>query len=257
MSGYAHPAFDPYRALLSRLQSDAGLPALNGLAALLGVRHAHSGKPLRFASLSGACPAAQYEQGIAASGIVPTREGNLHDFLNALVWLRFPRLKSMLNLRHCQMLALQPAEERQRGRLRDRLTLLDESGMLVASSDPALLDLLRAKQWTRLFWEARVEAVRQMRFVVVGHGLLEKCLAPFPGMTAKCLFLDTQETAPAMLDSLAASALQAAETLELPPLPVQGVPGWDDNESLAYYQDEGIFRPARLRSPPAETGRSG
>lgn len=245
MSGYAHPAFDPYRGLLSRLQPDTGLQALNDLAARLDVRHAHSGKALRFASLSGSCPAAQYEQGIAASGIVPTREGNLHDFLNALVWLRFPLLKSMLNLRHCQMLALQPAEEKQRGRLRDQLTLLDESGMLVASSDPALLGLLRKKQWTRLFWEARTEVVQHMCFIVVGHGLLEKCLAPFPGMTAKCLFLHTQETTSGGLDSLAASALHAAKTLELPPLPVQGVPGWDDNASLAYYQNTEIFRPAR------------
>lgn len=248
MSAYGHPAFAPYLDLLACLQGRQDLDTLNAAAQALGVHHAHSGAALRFMA-SASMPAAQYEQSIAASGRVPTREDNLHDFLNALVWLRFPQLKSALNLRHCQTLENQPLERRQRGCLRDQLTLLDESGMLVISADARLLDLLREKKWTALFWEARNEVIQHMRFIVIGHGLLEKCLTPFPGMTAKCLFLNTTETELDAIDRLAAAAVRGAQMLQLPPLPVQGVPGWDGGQSRAYYENTAIFRPARAASP--------
>ena len=240
----SHPVFAPYRDLLAELDGEAGPEALNDLAAHLNIRHANHATPLRFAGYTSPS-AADYEKGIAASGTVPTRENNLHDFLNALVWLRFPQLKSALNLRHCQALALQAGEHKQRGRLRDQLTLLDESGMLVISSEPELLELLRGKRWVELFWNRREEVTQDMHFLVVGHGLLEKCLAPFPGMTAKCLCLHTPETSLDAIDGLAAMSIRNAETLELPPLPVQGVPGWDDNGNQAYYENTEVFRPVR------------
>ncbi len=249
MSGFAHPAFEPYRDLLARLAGSMDLQALNEIAEQTGIRHAGTGKALRFDRLTEAPSAAQYEQSIAASGKVPTRENNLHDFLNALVWLRFPQIKSALNQRHCEMLEQQPGERKQRGRLRDRLTLLDESGALVICDAPPLLALLREKKWVELFWDARQEAARHMRFIVVGHGLLENCLAPFPGMTAKCLCLPAPATRLDAVDELAASAIRDAETFELPPLPVQGIPGWDNNESADYYRNTAVFRPAR--TPPA------
>jgi hypothetical protein len=247
---FSHPAFAPYRELLADLGGEASLEALDNLASRLNRRHASHAASLRFAA-SHSSSAADYEKTIAASGIVPSRENNLHDFLNALVWLRFPQLKSALNLRHCQALEQQPGEHKLRGRLRDQLTLLDESGMLVISARPDLLELLREKKWIELFWDQRAEVARHMHFIVVGHGLLEKCLAPFPGMTAKCLFLHTPETGLDAIDSFAAMTLRDAESLELPPLPVQGVPGWDKNETRAYYQNTEVFRPARTPYPAA------
>lgn len=238
---FSHPAFSPYRDLLSTVHGLAGIDVLNSLAAELNVRHRNH--PLHFAASRKPLSAAEYEMGIADSGIVPTRENNPHDFLNALVWLRFQNLKSALNLRHCLSLAQQPNEHKQRGKLRDQLTLLDESGLLAVSSRQELLELLRGKRWVELFWEARTDVIQHMQFIVVGHGLLEKCMAPFPGMTAKCLFLHTQENSLEMIDELAAQAVHDAETIELPPLPIQGIPGWDDNENKAYYQNTSIFRP--------------
>jgi hypothetical protein len=240
---FSHPAFAPYRDLLDALDGNTGLDALNAMAAELNL--SHGSKALRFTAAGGPLSAAGYETGIAASGLVPTREGNWHDFMNALVWLRFPNLKSVLNLRHCQTLEQQPGERKQRGRLRDQLTLLDESGLLAISSRADLLELLREKRWLELFWEARADVIQHMRFLVVGHGLLEKCLAPFPGMTAKCLLVHTQENSLDALDELAAAKIRDAKNLELPPLPVQGVPGWDENENKAYYENTNIFRPAR------------
>lgn len=244
---FSHPAFAPYRELLTALDGETGLDALNALAVELNIHHGNNA--LRFAAASGPLSAAEYEAGIAASGLVPTREDTLHDFLNALVWLRFPRLKSALNLRHCQTLEQQPGERKQRGRLRDQLTLLDESGLLAVSPRPDFLELLRGKRWLELFWEARKDVIQHMRFIIVGHGLLEKCMAPFPGMTAKCLLVHTQEGSLDALDKLAAETMRDAETLELPPLPVQGIPGWDNNENKAYYQNTVIFRPPRTPLP--------
>lgn len=240
---FSHPAFAPYRDLLSVLGINDCLDAFNALAAELNIKHGNN--RLRFAASSRPLSAADYETGIASSGIVPTREHNMHDFLNALVWLRFPKLKSALNLRHCQALEQRPDEHRHRGKLRDQLTLLDESGLLVTSSKPDLLELLRGKCWVELFWNKRPDVMQNMQFIVVGHGLLEKCLAPFPGMTAKCLFLHTHERKPELLDEISAAIVRDADNLDLPPLPIQGIPGWDSNENKAYYQDTKIFRPAR------------
>jgi hypothetical protein len=245
LKAYAHPAFAPYRELIGRTQGDDSLALLNAVAAQSGIFHTHNGKPLRFSAEPKPASAAEYEQSIAATGCIPTRENNLHDYLNALVWLRFTRLKSAINLRHCQTLAQHPSEQKLRGKLRDRLTLLDESGVLVASPRQELLDLLRGKRWTDLFWSARQEVIQDMRFMVVGHGLLEKCLMPFPGMTGKCLLLHTAAKADVELDELAAASLEHADVLELPPLPVQGIPGWSENDSRETYLDTAVFRPPR------------
>lgn len=245
----SHPAFAPYRNLIDSLDGEISIEKLNELAGSLRLEHGNA--PLRFAASNIPLSAAEYEQGIAESGTVPTRESNVHDFLNALVWLRFPELKSALNLRHCRELSSQPDEQKQRGKLRDQLTLLDESGLLVVSSKPALLELLRNKCWPELFWEARADVCRHMHFFVVGHGLLEKCLAPFQGMTAKCLFLHTNEKRPEKIDKLAAELVKQAKYLELPPLPVQGIPGWDENNDRNYYLNTSIFRPSRIPTQSA------
>lgn len=216
------------------------MASLNTLAERLGLRH-DNGNPIHFESGDMPGHAAEYEQRIFRSGRIPTRENNPHDFLNALVWLRFPKLKSALNIRHCKMLE-HPDERKQRGKVRDQLTLLDESGVLVASPMQDMLNLLQEKRWVELFWQAREEVAAHMTFIVVGHGLLEKCMQPFASMTGKCLLMETRETLPEKLDSLAAGEIEHASMLTLPPLPVLGIPGWDDNNNIRYYQNTQVFR---------------
>lgn len=238
---FSHPAFSPYRDLIDQLDPASSIASINTLAEKLGLQH-DNGNPLHFESGDMPGHAAEYEQCIFRNGRIPTRENNLHDLLNALVWLRFPRLKSALNLRHCQMLE-HPLERRQRGRLRDQLTLLDESGVLVASPRLDLLNLLQEKRWVDLFWHARDDVMKHMTFIIVGHGLLDKCIKPFASMTGKCLLMETGETLPEKLDLLAAGMAGNSPMLTLPPLPVLGIPGWDNNDSIRYYQNDSIFRP--------------
>lgn len=247
----SHAAFLPYRDLLDRIDLSSPIDGLNRLAGELSLRH-DNGKLLRFETGIMPSNAADYEMSIAHHGWIPTRKNNQHDLLNALVWLRFPRLKSALNSRHCRMLE-NPEERRRRGSVRDQLTLLDESGILVSSAMPALFDLLEEKRWEDLFLRARDEVLRHMTFIVVGHGLLEKCVVPFASMTGKCLFIKTGDRLPESLDKLAASLVQNLPSLTLPPLPIQGIPGWDENELPAYYQNIDIFRPNRHCVPEAQT----
>lgn len=241
----SHPAFEPYRELIDTLQLARGIPpveAFNAMAAQRGIRQSR-GLPLRFVVPAGRLAARDYERSILESGAVPTRAGNIHDALNALVWLRFPHFKSALNAAHGEAIATEHTAER--GRRRDALTVLDESGVWVTSRGPALPALLRAHAWQTLFVETRTDVERNMRFVVVGHALLEKALDPYPEMTGKCLLLDT---ASLDVEADAINALAAIDTPRLlPPLPIQGIPGWDPaNADPAYYGNTAIFRPPRM-----------
>jgi hypothetical protein len=249
---FDHPAFAPYRELIDALDLARGIPAssqdmlgaLNALAAARGTTQAR-GLPLRFFAPGGRLSARDYETHILQTGEVPTRADTWHDVLNALVWLRFPRFKSALNAAHGK--AIERETDTRRGRRRDALTVLDESGVWVISRDPALPDLLASRAWTQLFWDRRDEVVAAMRFVVVGHALLEKALAPYPAMTGKCLVLVLQSQDIDAADAAAVTALEAIETpRQLAPLPVQGIPGWDAaNAHAAYYANQEVFRPPR------------
>ncbi|HEX7971572.1 MAG TPA: DUF3025 domain-containing protein [Thiobacillus sp.] len=242
-----HPAFAPYRSLIETLDLAHGLPhlaALNMLAATRGTTQAR-GLPLRFVIPDGRLSARDYEMHILHTGQVPTRADTWHDVLNALVWLRFPRFKAALNAAHGEAIAVET--ETARGRRRDALTVLDESGVWVLSRDPALTELLAHRAWHALFWEARSRVETDMCFVVVGHALLEKTLAPYPSITGKCLPLMSDSLDLDAADTQAARALDAIATpRQLAPLPTQGIPGWDAaNAHAAYYANPAIFRPAR------------
>jgi hypothetical protein len=243
---FTHPAFQPYRELIAALelaQSPCSLDTLNALAGNLGVQQAR-GLPLRFVAPEGRLSARAYETHILQTGEVPTRTDTWHDLLNALVWLRFPRFKAALNAAHGE--AIPQETDTTRGRRRDALTVLDESGVWVLSRDPDLPDLLTGHAWQTLFWHRREAVQSDMQFVVVGHALLEKMLAPYPAITGKCLMLTTASLYAGETEFLAVHALDALTSpRELAPLPVQGIPGWDAANALAaYYANTDIFRPA-------------
>jgi hypothetical protein len=239
-----HPAFDPYRTLIESLDLEQGFATVEALSAAadrLGIVNAQ-GKPLRFVTPDSRLSARDYETGILLSGCVPTRADNIHDLMNALVWLRFPRFKAALNQHHVAAIAAEPGT--QRGRRRDALTVLDESGIWVASLTADLCSALRGREWEVLFWNRRDEVESCMHFVVVGHALLEKVLTPYRSITGKCLLLEPANLGLDAAENGAVAALAALDSpRQLPPLPLLGIPGWDDNASAAYYRNTEIFRP--------------
>lgn len=199
-----------------------------------------------------------YERRIRDSGEVETRPGNWHDYFNALVWLSFPRAKLALSAGHAQ--AMEKSADLQRGAQRDALTHFDECGIVVLSTRPELLDLLRNFQWKALFAERRADVVRAMRFFVFGHATYEQLLKPFRGLTAKAVLHRVDETwleKPFAEQIVAVDALLAADLSsgrygrprDFQPLPVLGIPGvTPDSDDPAYYDDTWQFRPGRRRA---------
>ena len=198
-------------------------------------------------------PGEAYERFIFDTGSVPTRD-NLHDFFNGLVWLYFPQSKRRLN-------ALQAAEIGRhgvgatRGALRDALTLFDENGA-VLEAPQEIWDALVARDWPRLFVMERARW-QEARLLVFGHALMEKLVLPRKPATAHVLMAPSgdgsigRSIAPA--DEAIAAALDAAHLATKPfvPLPILGVPGWwPANDDPAFYDDSGVFRPARLQNLP-------
>ena len=201
----------------------------------------------------------QHEARTFLAGELQMRERNWHDFFNLLAWLAFPRGKAALNARHYAALEGQRAAGApNRGPVQDALTLFDEGGVVVASSDDRLLALLREWRWKELFWSERPRLIARMRFHVFGHALYEKALCPFKGITGRGIVLKTdQELLEALLpEQLAGLDTRIAAyfadpgnlraTRELAVVPVLGVPGWCvDNQREAYYEDTDYFRPGR------------
>lgn len=257
---FAHPIYDPMRGALAPLAREADWPdhaRLNALALELGrTPRAPGGQPIRFVPPKP--KGTDYEIRVHASGEVATRARNWHDLFNALAWLTFPRTKARLNAIHASEI---PLRKGHRGPTRDLLTIFDEGGALVACSDPLLIELIRAFRWQTLFWTERRRLLAGMRIVVFGHAVLEKALAPWPGITCKALLVPVEEALLRAADEALAEVLDAAAAAwfdacarvssprDLAPLPVFGYPGWSEGGGRPeFYADARIFRP-RPRAP--------
>ena len=256
--------FAPLHPVIAQLGT-ADFPSLTECNVLLDAHQpsvtVQCGLPLRFvAQQYGKLPfEAQYEPRCYLKGEVPTREHNWHNLLNALVWLTFPKAKAAINARHYQALLASSVEtSSQRGAVRDMGTLFDESGVIVVCAEAELAALLRDFQWKELFWQRRAQVQVQMGFYLFGHGLYEKALQPYIGLTGQGLLLPVEQAfftwSPtqqlAHLDSLLADYLNSPQhcrsTRELTPVPLLGVPGWEaDNERADYYDNSDYFRAGR------------
>ncbi len=229
---------------------------LNHQAHQLALRN-HRGLPLQFIPQEGLPDGVAYEAHISASGCVPTRE-NLHDFFNALVWLRFPLIKRQLNALQAAQIA-QLGIGKSRGPARDAATIFDENAALLVVADDvrgdSLTEALRQHDWQQAFITQREAFGHCAEVWSFGHALMEKLVAPYKAITAhswvvrvspefftadadeKCRWLDSQVAAQLEQHSLT--------TADYTPLPVLGIPGWWPEQDLAFYQDTQVFRPAR------------
>src|SRR5882724_2053425 len=187
--------FAPLRPVGARLPQigwpDAGL--INSLADDAGRVVNAQGLRVRFVAQAPKSKdfAGGFDQRAFLKGEVQMRPLDWHDLFNALVWMSFPTTKAVINARHYESLSGVKAGNRPPAR--DALTLFDEDGVAVLSSDAALLELVREFRWKELFWKRREEVRQRMRFFLFGHALYQKALDPFVGMTGKAVLLNVPE----------------------------------------------------------------
>jgi len=243
------PTLAAYQSLLDRLPQ----PVLTA-----------SGKPLRVvaqASEKSADWRQGYEPRIYLQGELQTRLESWHDAFNLLTWVTFPLAKAALNARQYALLearAAVGAPAGPRSPNQDTLTQLDESGVIVLCSDPALSKRMINFQWKPLFWENRSAVQAKMHCYLFGHGLMERALTPYRGLTGKGVILPVAQDLLAQplalqlahVDQMLAQRItdtgEFLRPLDLAPLPLLGFPGFTpDNEHAEYYDDQRYFRPGR------------
>lgn len=255
--------FDSIHEPLTRLIEDTEWPDIARLNTLAAGINNFRGRKIRFVASGDASNTAHYETRIAEAGEIATRD-IWHDFFNAMCWLAFPEAKSAISEMHSRFLTARGENQAsERSTPRDVLTLFDEGGIIVTSSDQSLLDLVRRFEWRALFVERRADVRARMRFHLFGHSMLEKALDPYVGATAKAVLLLVDD---AFLESNHAMQMRHADqraaawlldennlssSKNFSPLPWLGVPGWwQQNESPTFYDNTHYFRRGRMRVRP-------
>lgn len=212
----------------------------------------------RFETSSATMKALEYERCVGA-GSIPTRD-QYHDLFNGLVWLAYPAAKSHINHLHVQegRASAHPLGTN-RSRLRDAITLFDESGLILLTSNPEVALALERHDWIFLFVTLRQEWGVHILPFCFGHGLLDALRKPHKALCAKVKVVQvdaeslkafrevddpTLFSASFTLDQVFLSVIHGlGSPRDFNPLPVMGIPGWFDvNESVCFYEDETVFR---------------
>lgn len=222
-----------------------------------------AGKPIKIVrqEANPGCFEEHYAPRIYFTGEIQTRTENWHDFFQFLTWFIFPKTKAVINAIHipaAKQRLCGEAEPGRRSAIENMLSLFDEGGAVVVSSDKSLLQLIRDFRWKTLLWERRNELAAKLQCITFGHALYEKALTPYVGMTANCILLPVDDDffakemteQLAWLDAQLAQMFATGKTLtqpkDLTPLPILGLPGLDpDNQQETYYDNVEYFRPAR------------
>jgi hypothetical protein len=208
-------------------------------------------------------PDESYEARIYLKGEIQTRSRNWHDFFQVLIWCTYSQTKRLINKMHYLALAERASNKKssRRSNIENTLTLFDECGAVVVSSNPELLELIKEFKWSELFLHRRDCFESEIKCFIFGHALYEKCLTPYIGMTAHslCLTVDksffplNDKEQKKQVDDLASGFFNEHDHLTprvLDPLPVLGIPGWDSrNNDPDFYLNKEYFREKRRLSP--------
>ena len=265
------PMFEPLRPWLESLRDCADWPGLDDLQRLLDeleqplrTRHgvalrvvAQDGRPEHFEQ--------HYAPRIFYGGEIQTRRRNWHDFFQLLSWLVFPRAKAAINAIHVPYARARLDGAGERGRrtpIENMLSLFDEGGAVLLSSDQSLLQRVRDFDWKTLFWERRDELDGSFECIVFGHAMYEKGLKPYLGMTANSILLEVDadyfrlplDQRLEQVDHRLAETFERGDVYtgprDLNPFPILGLPGWDPANAVEnYYDNRDYFRPGRGRRP--------
>lgn len=245
----------------------------------------HQAHNLKFGAQDALPEGEAYERFIAATGNIPTRN-NLHDLFNGSIWLTFPKTKALLNYHHIGEIAKQGIGE-SRGRVRDTITVFDENGAILVTSQPSIGEALIDFNWqaclvsSRDKWDDLAQQPQQPQQLqrsqqqkpnaqaavyIFGHALLEQLLQPRKALCAHSVVINV--TAEFFTLALAARiryldiklaehmhALLSQENVtprQLAPLPILGIPHfWPANSDPSFYDDNYVFRSGRHRQVKA------
>ena len=242
------PELEDYQAILAELPK----PILTQSGKTLKIVQ-QDGKPGHFQD--------HYAPRIYLSGEIQTRTENWHDFFQYLTWFMFPKTKAVINATHVPAAQLRIEQSTDLGRrspIENMLSLFDEGGAVILSSDSSMLQLIRDFKWKELFWQRREDISSKLKLVTFGHALYEKGLSPYVGMTANCILFHVDEAVlqqsnqqqldwiDAELSKLFVEGEPYKKPKDLSPFPLLGLPGWDkENEIESYYDNVDYFRPGR------------
>ncbi|WP_352288298.1 DUF3025 domain-containing protein [Psychrobacter sp. GW64-MNA-CIBAN-0177] len=230
-------------------------PALNNQA-----------QTLQFVSQNALPEGEAYERFIATTGNIPTRD-NLHDLFNGSIWLTFPKTKALLNYYHMAEIAQQGIGA-SRGRVRDTITVFDENGAVLVTSEPRIGEALINFDWQasliepRAQWDNPQQLNSQSRAAVYvfGHALLEQLIKPRKPLCAHSIVILVPQDFFALplsarmvyLDGKIAQYMDKllsqdnVTPRQLAPLPILGVPHfWAENADMSFYEDNYVFRHGR------------
>jgi Protein of unknown function (DUF3025) len=166
----------PIAAALARFGARDGVPRVaqidKELSSSAGVRFVPAPpRPRRRVTLD---RSRLYDARITQSREVPTREGSLHDFMNALVWASFPRAKMALHVRQHALIDGRIEGSRlpeHRTPEQDMLAMVDEGGIAVLTAEVSAVEA--ATQARDAGALARLVAAGRARPAVFGHALFE------------------------------------------------------------------------------------
>lgn len=157
-------------------------------------------------------PAESYDGSIALSGRVPTREGSLHDVMNAAAWAAFPESKRAIHARQFRALSHEVREGAtqlpgKRSRLRDRLSMLDEGGILVTGSEAVerALRIADREALVGLRLQGRLEAQ------VLGHAVTEHVIRTPDDEVRGCAVWLSLDASVTSIDAALASIVNTLE----------------------------------------------
>jgi len=266
------PLFEPVRGLVEELavKHPDAWPGLDDYQRLLdhttGGLHSRHGPPIHFVDQDKRAQGFEngYEPRIYLRGEIQTRRQNWHDFFQLLIWCQFPQSKSLLNALHYHAargrLTANPVLHN-RSPLENAITLFDECGVIIVSSNPLLLQLIRNMQWQELFWQHREILDSSLHCIVFGHALYEKALRPYPGLTGNAILIETDASFHQLgqrqqwhwLDCHISQVIESGSnnisTRCFYPFPVLGMPGWDSNNRHPdYYANSDYFRSSRRKA---------
>lgn len=186
---------------------------------------------------------------------IMTRLNNWHDLFNNLSWIIWPKTKWQIIQRYFSEESTR--ETANRNQTQSFLAQLDECGFIVISADPMIAQLSFQHQWSELFYHQK-SRLQWMEAFVFGHGLMEKGLNPYIGMTGKAVFIGVSQAyfelplqeRLAFSDHILSQFMLVASNCNNPralqPFPFLGLPKWwENNEVLSFFQNTSYFRPMR------------